>query len=262
MSLLYRSPCPVQLSLLVFKGLLGVRLRPGDVRQLDPDFWRHRVEPLLGADGVAARQLELAGWSMDPLCFVSADEARELCPDGRARVVAEEDKHEYCTLLCEDFLVGAIRTEMGCLLQGFHELIPAELLAGSRLDAEQLRMLVCGTQDLDVDEWQRHARVGAAATQVASWFFDWLRGQSQENRAKMLAFVTGSHVLPSGWDGLRDAYSNPLPFRIERAGEKTHLPSAHTCNNLLVLPPAESQAALAALLDRVIMYAGREMHIM
>lgn len=258
LALVYHCPCPMQLSLLVFKCILGVPLRPGDVRQLDPDFWVHRVRPLLQPKGVEERQRELISWGMDPLTFMSSDGQRELKPGGSTLMVSEENKEEYAQLLCEDFLIGSIRTEVGCLVMGFTELVPEDLLAASNLDAEQLRMLICGVAELDVDEWESHA-VKEGSLQVISWFFDWLRKQSRVGRSKMLAFVTGSSVLPCGWQGLRDPQGRYLPFRVQVGGNSEALPSAHTCTNLLVLPPVTSRRDLEAKLTKVAELAGREM---
>jgi len=119
-------------------------------------------------------------------------------------------------------------------------------------------MLVCGVAEINVDDWQAHAVV-EGSRQVAAWFFDWLRKRPQETRSKMLAFGTGSSVLPSGWEGLKDQQGQPLPFRILAQGDPDALPSAHTCANLLVLPPVTSRAALERKLDRVIELSGREM---
>jgi len=260
LALVYRCPCPIPLSLLVFKCLLGMRLRPGDVRQLDPDFWRHRVDPLLRDGGAEVRQAELRDWGMDPLTFVSWDGTRALKDGGEGVLVTEANRKEYAQLLCEDFLIGNVRTELGALVMGFHEVVPKELLKD--LDAEQLRMLVCGVAELDVDDWQAHAIIeGPKPKKVARWFFDWLRKRPAETRSKMLAFATGSSVLPSGWDGLRDQQGQPLPFRILVQGAEEALPSAHTCANLLVLPPVVSRALLEWRLDRVVELAGREMFL-
>mmetsp|Transcript_82781 Transcript_82781/g.146215 ORF Transcript_82781/g.146215 Transcript_82781/m.146215 type:complete len:815 (+) Transcript_82781:29-2473(+) len=260
LALVYRCPCPIPLSLLIFKCLLGMPLRPGDVRQLDPDFWNHRVRPLLEEGGAEDRQRDLKAWGMDALTFVSADGLRELEPGGKHVKVTDANKEEYAQLLCEDFLIGPVRAELSCLVMGFHELVPQDALNRQHLDAEQLRMLVCGTAEIDVDEWEAHA-VLEGPVQVGKWFFDWLRKQPQVSRSKMLAFATGSSVLPCGWQGLRDPNGQPLPFRLLVDGNPEALPSAHTCTNLMVLPPVSKRADLERRLDQVLELAGREMLI-
>jgi hypothetical protein len=260
LALVYRCPCPIPLSLLVFKCILGTKLRPGDVRQLDPDFWNHRVKPLLRPRGIEIRQAELREWTMDPLTFESADGLRELKLGGKDVPVTEDNKSEYLQLLCEDVLIGPIRTELGCLVMGFHEVVSEEHLQRSSLDAEQLRMLVCGVAELSVVEWRAHAKV-EGPRHVAAWFFGWLERQPQETRSKVLAFATGSSVLPSGWDGLKDQQGEPLPFRISVQGEENALPSAHTCANLLVLPPVRTADELEGRLEQMLEMCGREMLI-
>jgi len=197
---------------------------------------------------------------MDPLTFESADGLRELRPGGRGTPVSEENKSEYLQLLCEDFLIGPIRTELGCLVMGFHEVVSQEHLQRSSLDAEQLRMLVCGVAELSVAEWRAHAKV-EGPRHVAAWFFSWLERQSQETRSKVLAFATGSSVLPGGWEGLKDQQGAPLPFRISVQGEEHALPSAHTCANLLVLPPVRTAEELESRLEQMLEMCGREMLI-
>merc|ERR1719232_2213590 len=105
---------------------------------------------------------------MDPLVFTSADGTRDLLPDGAQIQVTEETRMEYAQLLCEDFLIGNVRTEIGCLVMGFHEIVPKSFLQS--LDAEQLRMLVCGVAEIHIDEWEANAVVeGDQAPVVAKW---------------------------------------------------------------------------------------------
>jgi len=176
--------------------------------------------------------------------------------------VTEDNKERYMELVCDDYLVGEVRVELSCVLQGFWEVLPQDLLKSSGLDAEELRMLVCGVTDINVDDWEKHAAmsVGTRSGEISCWFFDWLRQQSVEARGRVLAFCTGSSRLPAGgWDSLKDPQGAPIPFRITIVGEKTALPSAHTCFNTLVLPPVESPEELAAKMAVVDKFAGRDM---
>lgn len=258
LALVYRCPCPIPFSDLVFKSILDSPFRSSDVKQIDCDFWNHRVTPLLAEGGAAARQQELQNWGMDPLTFTSADGLRELRPGGSLHMVGENNKEEYAELLCEDFLVGDIRPELGCLVMGFYDVVPKELLLERDLDTESLRMLICGVSELDVDEWEAHAVI-EGDHMVAKWFFDWLRTRPAEVRSWMLAFTTGSSALPCGWEGLVDPQGRPLPFRISSIGQPEALPSARTCSNLLVLPHARFRLDLHNKLDHMIEFAGREM---
>ena len=132
-------------------------------------------------------------------------------------------------------------------------------------------MLVQGEIVLDVEEWEKFAQVrggGRAggeekkAKEVAGWFFGWLRGASPQDRARILAFATGSSRLPpGGWKALKDAADRPAPFVVLVDGDPAALPSAHTCSNLLVLPPVDARDMLEERLELVLSCSGREMHL-
>ena len=109
--------------------LLHEPITPEDVRRVDADFAQHRVSSLLCEGGVAAMEEAL----MDELTFVGVcregdDEGEELLPGGRHMRVTEQNKHFYCALLVEHFLVGFARAELSVLCEGFFELLPAALL--------------------------------------------------------------------------------------------------------------------------------------
>jgi len=79
---LREKPVPLSFSLAVCKCFLKVPVGMSDVHRLDPDFYRVRIEPLLGVNGVSAME-ELCG---EPLTFMSAATdicpSKELCPGG------------------------------------------------------------------------------------------------------------------------------------------------------------------------------------
>ncbi|CAF3414901.1 unnamed protein product [Rotaria sp. Silwood1] len=61
-----------------------------------------------------------------------------------------------------------------------------------------------------------------------------------EERTRLLQFVTGTSRLPM--NGFRELWGSTGPqlFTIEKWGDRTKLPRAHTCFNRLDLPPYES----------------------
>jgi len=261
-----RCPCPVPLSSIIFRCLLGSPISAADIRALDPHFWEHRLKPLLHKGGTESRQRELREWGMDPLTFVSVpcggrDGGMPLCENGETCEVDEANCERYIQLVCDDFLIGSIRVELACLLEGFWEVLPREALESSGIDAEELRMLVAGIADLDVDEWERQAVArGPRSDEIKGWLFAWLRDRCVEDRARLLAFVTGLSRLPAGgWEALLDSEGRRIPFTVSVEGDDNALPSAHTCFNILVVPPVAGTEQLADKLDYVLRYAGREM---
>ena len=99
--------------------LLHEPITAEDVRRVDPDFARHRVEALLQDGGVATMEAAL----MDELTFVGVarggeeEEGEELIPGGASIRVTEETKHFFCALLVEHYLVGFSRAELTVLAE-------------------------------------------------------------------------------------------------------------------------------------------------
>ena len=67
---------------------------------------------------------------------------------------------------------------------------------------------------------------------MTAWFWEILEEMSTEDKARILAFTTGtSRVPPSGWRALQP------PFTLSMENESTErLPHSHTCANQLILP--------------------------
>eukprot|EP00404_Azadinium_spinosum_P036867 CAMPEP_0180641182 /NCGR_PEP_ID=MMETSP1037_2-20121125/46320_1 /TAXON_ID=632150 /ORGANISM="Azadinium spinosum, Strain 3D9" /LENGTH=824 /DNA_ID=CAMNT_0022663957 /DNA_START=23 /DNA_END=2494 /DNA_ORIENTATION=- len=240
LAVLSARPLPLSFSLVVCKYLLRRPVVMDDVRRLDPDFFRGRVEAVLRPGGAA--ELAAALGEEDHLCFMSAatewlPEPEELLPGGAAMTVTEENKAKYLQLLCEAFLCGGIRREIQCLLQGFWDLLPLELLQEHGVGPRELSLLISGVRHLDVEEWRRCSDSARGdyegSGQVHRWFWDVVRDEfDEEQRCLLLHFVTGSSRLPPG--GFVELCP---PFSIEVASSWSpdHLPYAHTCINRLVL---------------------------
>ncbi len=70
------------------------------------------------------------------------------------------------------------------------------------------------------------------ATQVVTWFWEVVHGFSEEQKKRLLFFVTGSDRVP-----IKGLASLQPPFVIARNGPSSNrLPTAHTCFNHLLLP--------------------------
>lgn len=70
------------------------------------------------------------------------------------------------------------------------------------------------------------------AVQVVTWFWEVVHGFSEEQKKRLLFFVTGSDRVP-----IKGLASLQPPFVIARNGPSSNrLPTAHTCFNHLLLP--------------------------
>lgn len=85
---------------------------------------------------------------------------------------------------------------------------------------------MCGLTRVDYEELKQHAVVtsgGQDFDRIVSWFWTTVQSLTEEERAKLLQFVTGSSQLPPG--GLSELRP---PFQITPSPTTGRLPTAHT----------------------------------
>ena len=103
----------------------------------------------------------------------------------------------------------------------------------SMFRSEEVELLICGAETLDFEELQQAARYEDgydADSPIISWFWECAHSMANDDKKKLLAFITGSDRVPI--KGLRN-----LPIVISRMGpDSDRLPSAHTCFNHLLVP--------------------------
>mmetsp|Transcript_107097 Transcript_107097/g.298274 ORF Transcript_107097/g.298274 Transcript_107097/m.298274 type:complete len:684 (-) Transcript_107097:106-2157(-) len=244
LAVFHEHPLPLSFSLILCKHLLRVPVGMEDVRQLDPEFYQGRVAQVLREGGLA----EVAAAVGEPLTFVSAPTefrpfAEELKPGGENEVVSEETKTEYVQLLCESHLCGGIRREIQCLLKGFWDVLPLEVMQQCEVGPRELSVMISGVAALDPEDWRQHSDGGT--TEVHSWFWDIVSELDPEQRCMLLHFATGSSRLPpGGFTDLKPAFT----VSVSDGGSPDHLPHAHTCVNQIVLPRYAERARLKAKL--------------
>jgi E3 ubiquitin-protein ligase HUWE1 len=77
-------------------------------------------------------------------------------------------------------------------LEGFHELVPAELV--SIFDAQELELLISGLPDIDIDDLRAHTDYHGykSSDPHMGYFWNALKSFSKEEMALFLQFVTGT----------------------------------------------------------------------
>eukprot|EP00931_Biecheleriopsis_adriatica_P048154 TRINITY_DN27819_c0_g1_i1.p1 TRINITY_DN27819_c0_g1~~TRINITY_DN27819_c0_g1_i1.p1 ORF type:complete len:750 (+),score=98.53 TRINITY_DN27819_c0_g1_i1:194-2251(+) len=238
---------PVHLGEVFLGFLLGKEVTARQVRAIDEVFFKNRIEALMAPEGVAAMEEALG----EPLFFMSAETPTRpvsvpLCDGGATTQVTEQNKIDYLKLLCEHYVLGGTRLQGEAILHGFEEMVPRAILLRDRFDARQLGLLISGCPEIDAADWERHcgmeplSRRQEACTKVAGWFWTIVHTElGQEERARLLAFATGSARVPaSGFVG--------LGFKLSFDPNPMHLPTAHTCFRQLVLPLANNIEQLRA----------------
>lgn len=239
----YREqPLPLAFSLVACKHFLSAPIGKDDVQRLDPQFYRLRIEQVM-KDGGIEEINQLLG---EPLTFLSAPTdlmpAQPLKEGGASLLVTEANREEYVQLLCEAHLCGGMRREYKCLLEGFWQLLPADLLHQVHITPRDLSVLISGLANLDPDEWFRHSEnEPLTGAEIHGWFWQCVRDMDSESRCMLLQFVTGSSRLPPG--GFADLRARGHPFKVtvmshggqRGVGDNSKLPEAHTCFNQIVL---------------------------
>ena len=178
----------------------------------------------------------------------------ELRPGGESQDVTELNKDEYVDLVVVHRIAGGIKEQFQAFMQGLNDVLPLDLLRV--FDEHELDLLICGTTEIDIDDWMQFTdyRGYEETDRVIEWFWACLRSWPAERRARLLQFTTGTARVPvngfkdlQGRDGLNC-------FTIEKSGDPNGLPRSHMCFNRLDLPPYQDYEILEQKLRFAIEY--------
>ncbi|KAE9376104.1 hypothetical protein N431DRAFT_333518 [Stipitochalara longipes BDJ] len=224
----------------VYKRILGKSVSVKDMESLDPDYYKSLVWML--ENDITDIITETFSVDNDKFGVV---ETIDFIPDGRNIAVTEENKHEYVRLMVEWKLTGSVKEQLDEFLKGFHDIIPAELVA--IFNEQELELLISGLPEIDVDDWKSNTEYHnySASSPQIQWFWRAVRSYDKEERAKLLQFVTGTSKVPLNGFRELEGMNGFSRFNIHRDyGNKDRLPSSHTCFNQLDLPEYESYEVL------------------
>ncbi|RDL40186.1 Hect, E3 ligase [Venustampulla echinocandica] len=224
----------------VYKRILGKPVSVKDMESLDPEYYKSLVWML--ENDITDIITETFSVDNDKFGVV---ETIDFIPNGRNIPVTEDNKHEYIRLMVEWKLTGSVQEQLDDFLKGFHDIIPAELIA--IFNEQELELLISGLPEIDVDDWKSNTEYHnySASSPQIQWFWRALRSFDKEERAKLLQFVTGTSKVPLNGFKELEGMNGFSRFNIHRDyGNKDRLPSSHTCFNQLDLPEYESYEAL------------------
>jgi len=131
---------------------------------------------------------------------------------------------------------------LNSFVEGLSNVIPVEIL--TILTGEELRDIICGNPDIDVDLLKRVVEYeGFEATDsVVEYFWETLREFTSSERKKFLQFVWARNRLPMKESDFE------APFKIQRDSSEENkdkaLPSASTCFFSLSLPQYSNKETL------------------
>uniref|UniRef100_A0A4W5M420 HECT-type E3 ubiquitin transferase n=1 Tax=Hucho hucho TaxID=62062 RepID=A0A4W5M420_9TELE len=223
-----------------YKALLRLATDLSDLEYLDEEF--HQSLQWM-KDHDITDMLDLT-FTVNEEVFGQVTE-RELKSGGANINVTEKNKKEYIDRMVKWRVERGVVKQTEALVRGFYEVVDSRLV--SVFDARELELVIAGTAEIDLNDWRNNTEYRGGYHDshiVIRWFWGAVERFNNEQRLRLLQFVTGTSSVPyEGFTALRG--SNGLRrFCIEKWGKITALPRAHTCFNRLDLPPYPSYTML------------------
>uniref|UniRef100_A0AAV2LD52 HECT-type E3 ubiquitin transferase n=1 Tax=Knipowitschia caucasica TaxID=637954 RepID=A0AAV2LD52_KNICA len=223
-----------------YKALLRLPTDLSDLEYLDEEF--HQSLQWV-KDNDITNILELT-FTVNEEVFGQVTE-RELKSGGANIQVTEKNKKDYIERMTKWRVERGVVQQTEALIRGFYEVVDSRLV--SVFDARELELVIAGRVEIDLNDWRSHTEYRGGYHDghiVMRWFWAAVERFNNEQRLRLLQFVTGTSSVPyEGFAALRG--SNGLRrFCIEKWGKVTSLPRAHTCFNRLDLPPYPSYSML------------------
>uniref|UniRef100_A0A3B3WF71 HECT-type E3 ubiquitin transferase n=1 Tax=Poecilia mexicana TaxID=48701 RepID=A0A3B3WF71_9TELE len=223
-----------------YKGLLRIPCDLSDLEYLDEEF--HQSLQWM-KDNDIEDMLDLT-FTVNEEVFGQITE-RELKPGGGNIPVSEKNKKEYIERMVKWRIERGVVQQTESLVRGFYEVVDARLV--SVFDARELELVIAGTAEIDLSDWRSNTEYRGGYHDnhiVIRWFWAAVERFNNEQRLRLLQFVTGTSSIPyEGFASLRGS-NGPRRFCVEKWGKITSLPRAHTCFNRLDLPPYQSFSML------------------
>ena len=245
----------------LLKLVLGVPVTFDDLQYYDDEMYRSLVW-LLTHDGVDALGLDFTvdervanDGDGDGETAAAATRVVELVPNGSTIAVTDANKHQYVDRKFKYLLFESVADQLHAFLKGVYEVIPPPLLM--LFDYEELDYVLCGTQEIDVDDWEAHTQISSSlrGTKTLQWFWQVVREMPNASRRRLLQFATGCSRVPLvGFKALTSYDGRLCKFTLEGTPyEECMYIRGHACFNRIDLPlytdRDELQRILYATLD-------------
>jgi hypothetical protein len=225
------------LSTPLLKILLGQPVSFSDMEYYDPDGYKSLLW-IAEHDGVDSLGLDFSVCERRKGPDGEIVEIVDLVPNGRHVAMTDANKHEYLQRKFQYTLFESVAPQLFALLKGVYQVIPPYLLM--TLDAEEFDFLLCGSQDIDVDDWEKNTKLSAdlVASAVVRWFWEIVREMPHEYQRRLLQFATGLSRVPLvGFKGLTSYDGRICPFALKGTLlSSSQYIRSHACFNRLDLP--------------------------
>ena len=237
----------VKLPITVYKKLLGIKPTLEDMKECDPELY-HTLNFLKTTNDSNLKE------EIDTNFTVVDDKFGEkiiqpLKPNGENIMIDNTNKDEYVELYLNWYFNESIKDYYNSFEKGFYKVFDKNLI--KILTPEELELILCGTQVLDFHELKTACQYQEYKedSETIKYFWEILLDFNEEEKKKFLSFVTGCDRAPI--DGL-----GALPITITNGGtDLSHLPTAHTCFNNLILPDYKDKEKMKKALLTSINYS-------
>lgn len=238
LAMLEGSTIGFHLAMPLLKLILGIPLSWSDMEDFDSEMYRS-LNWLLTNDGV--EQLDL-DFTVELIAKDGTLSTTELIPNGRKITVTDGNKTQFVQRKFEHTLFESVSPQLYVFLKGIYQVIPVELFL--QFDAHELDYLLCGTQELNVDDWEQNTVIAPdlQGSLTETWFWQIVREMPNESRQKLLQFATGRSRVPLiGFKGLTSNVGRVCHFTLSALAktEPAYIRS-HACFNRLDLPQFSS----------------------
>eukprot|EP00035_Acanthoeca_spectabilis_P002075 m.84899 g.84899 ORF g.84899 m.84899 type:complete len:329 (-) comp11334_c0_seq1:1072-2058(-) len=259
LAVMHKEVIGIQLTPTFGKALLKQPIVPDDLECLDPELYENQVVALELSTAEELENLELTFEVDGSIDAKGVRQTIELKDGGADTCVTVDNLEEYLELVAKHRVVGAIEPQLAAFRNGFAVVVSADLqdILARCLTSSDFVRLLCGTPEICVDEWAAetcYRRGLNSESNVVLWFWEIVGGMTQQERAAVLRFCTGSSRPPSlGFKALMGYNGDPHPFTIERTYDSAaQLPTAITCFNTLRVPRYTSRSVLEKKLRQAI----------
>lgn len=242
---------PVHLVQPIYKHLMGWPVTLRDLECLDDQVYRN-LEGLQDIEDVSMLYLD---FTVNEDQLGSTTEVN-LIPNGAEINVDKKNLNMYLDSQLKYRLMTRIKGQLEEILRGFYEVVPEPFL--SVFNFQELELLLHGMPVIDMDDWILNSDYtgdfnGKPNHQVVLWFWETVRGYPDENKAKLLQFVTGTCGVPSmGFAYLQGNDQNIRRFTIHGDKNLQIFPRSHTCFNRIDMPLYKTKAELQKWLTMAI----------
>jgi hypothetical protein len=239
----------VQFPQAIYSKLLGEKVTLRELKQFNPALTRG-LEQLLAYEGDVEDlamtfeiQVQINGEAVTVDLLQVKRETKnrnnntiygDLLLRGDDVAVTNQNRQEFVDLYVDYLLNISIERMFSAFSAGFHLVCGADVLKLCR--PFEIEQLICGSPVLDFDALESRARYVdyEPHSPVIRHLWQVVRGMSEENKKKFLAFVTGTDRAPL--KGLGE-----VALTIQRNGpDSNRLPTGHTCFSMLLLPEYDS----------------------